>query len=359
MLTPNLESEIIVGTYEDYVVGYQIEVTQKSATNNGKKRIKTSDNKTAQISNGTNIPKSAHMSMEQSFAVRSHSGSVRCLAGSSSGSLLFSAGHDEMTNLFSLKKRKLVQTSEGAVTCASFVEDSHLICGSGEGNVYIYECKTSGMILVKTLKGHKAAITSIDTHPSGKVLLTLSRDKTMRTWNLIKGRCAYVTHLGLEAHIVRWSKSGDDFTIAADKDIYLYNSLGSLKQRVSLDKRVNSIEFMTCNLFVVATDSGKLEFFNSTKEGCKFIMKFDAHESRIKSVMCLTTTEDRAEQAPDEESGDSDNKTICLASASSDGTVKLWSIHKQHDTIMEPVELARVDVGARLTCMISSVRNPS
>lgn len=37
------------------------------------------------------------------------------------------------------------------------------------------------------LSGHKEAITSISIHPSGKLALSVSKDNTMKLWNLVQG----------------------------------------------------------------------------------------------------------------------------------------------------------------------------
>jgi len=36
---------------------------------------------------------------------------------------------------------------------------------------------------------------AISIHPSGKLALSVGKDKTMRTWNLITGKQAYVTNV--------------------------------------------------------------------------------------------------------------------------------------------------------------------
>lgn len=321
--------EILVGTYEDYVVGYHILKISSSA----KKKTKLSNghgdcNKTAKSKPDYII--------EQSFAVRGHSGSIKALAANTNGSLALSAGFDEMINLFGLKKRKLIQTLEAAFNCAAFVGNSHAIGGSEDGNIYIYECKGSSMALVKTLKGHKAGVYSISVHPSEKVLLSIAKDNSMRTWNLIKGRCAYVTNIKSQAHFVRWSKSGNEFMIAANNEVYLYNKSGILEHSIKLEKRVSSVEFLTNHVFIVASDSGSLEFFD-LKEGIS-LQKFQAHDARVKSVKSLTKL--------------SSPTTYLFATASSDGIVKLWSTCRPgHE---KPQELAKVDTGARLTCMTST-----
>lgn len=325
------EAEIIIGTYEDYVVGYRVDCVDSSGPK--RKKLRAENGGVGGKSDGD---KTKLYSLEQTFAVRGHSGSVRCLAANSNGSLAFSAGIDEVLNLFSLKRRKLLTNSEAAINCAVFVEN-YLICGSEDSNLYIYECIGSEMTKVKTLKGHKAPVTSVHAHPSGKVLLSTSKDNSMRTWNLIKGRCAFVSNI--KADLVQWSKSGDELVLAANNEVHLINKSGILEHSIKLEKLINSIEFITTNVFVVATSSGNLEFFD-LKKGVS-MMKFGAHDARIKSVKCLCNDNDQ-------ESSTSSSSTL-LATASSDGLVKLWSVDKPG--IEKPLELASVDTGARLTCM--------
>lgn len=43
------------------------------------------------------------------------------------------------------------------------------------------------------LSGHKEAITSISIHPSGKLALSVSKDNTMKLWNLVQGNTFAVT----------------------------------------------------------------------------------------------------------------------------------------------------------------------
>lgn len=322
------DAEILIGTYEDYVVGYHA-INVNEGSKRKKQKLVNGDH------NGGSETETPKFLLDQSFAVRAHSGSVRCIATNPAGSLLFSAGFDEVINLFSLKKRKLLQNKEIAINCAAFAGNKHLVCGSEDSNIYIYECRGSTMELVKTLKGHKMAVTSLSVHPSGKVLLSISKDDTMRTWNLIKGRSAFVTQIKAKSHLVAWSKTGQEFMIAANNEIYSYNNLGKLEHNIKLDKRINSIEFITDNIFIVSTDSGKLELMD-LKEGVSLV-KFEAHEARIKSLKYLNE----------------DDSTVRFASASSDGTVKLWSTNRTGK--MQPKQLASVDTGARLICMTTAV----
>lgn len=42
---------------------------------------------------------------------------------------------------------------------------------------------------------HCLGVNAIDIHPSSKLALTLGQNKTLRTWNLVKGRPAYTSNL--------------------------------------------------------------------------------------------------------------------------------------------------------------------
>lgn len=42
---------------------------------------------------------------------------------------------------------------------------------------------------------YRKPVNCISIHPTGKLALSVSKDMTLRTWNLIKGRSAYVTNL--------------------------------------------------------------------------------------------------------------------------------------------------------------------
>lgn len=330
-MADNREIELLIGTYEDYVLGYQLESIRPGS----KKRKRHQNNSVEAESNQID----SVVSLEQSFAVRSHSGSVKCLCRSADGVLAFSAGQDEMTNLFNLQRRKLLQTSESAINCALFIGNNHLVAGSESGNVHVYECKSSGYELAKTLHGHKESIVSMDAHPSGKILLSLSKDRTMRTWNLIKGRCAYVTQIKGNAHIVKWSKVGDDFLLIANNEMVVYNIDGSLRHTIRTDRRINSIEFLNDEIFVAATDSGQVYILDLNKE--EPVMKFQAHQTRVKSLSCF-------------EGENLDKSFMNLVTSSSDGAVKVWLIDVSFKS--KPEEVASIDIGARITCMVSCVR---
>lgn len=86
--------------------------------------------------------------------------------------------------------------------------------GSVGGDICIWKAD-GDWELMKTMKGHKAAVSSLAAHPSGSLALSVSRDKQMRLWDLGKGSCAYQAPLGAEGDVVGFFPSGDRYFIAS------------------------------------------------------------------------------------------------------------------------------------------------
>lgn len=62
--------------------------------------------------------------------------------------------------------------------------------------------------------GHKEMVNSLSIHPSGRLALSVSRDKTLYMWNLVEGRPAYRSRLTEAADVVLWSPDGLWYAIA-------------------------------------------------------------------------------------------------------------------------------------------------
>lgn len=86
--------------------------------------------------------------------------------------------------------------------------------GSVGGEICIWKAD-GDWELMKTMKGHKAAVNCLAAHPSGSLALSVSRDKQMRLWDLTKGSCAYQAPLGSEGDVVGFFPSGDTYFIAS------------------------------------------------------------------------------------------------------------------------------------------------
>ena len=190
-------------------------------------------------------------SLDQSFTNHAHTSSIRCL--SSCGKFIASGGVDEAVRIFNMKKRKDVGTlvqHDGTITNVEFYENNHLFTSSEDSSICIWNTKS--WECEKTLKGHRDAVNSISVHPSGKLLLSVSKDKTLTTWNLIKGRCAYVTNLKSISHLVVWSKKGTHFAVAIDKRVDIYDiSVAGIVYAIDFGHRVNCFAFLNVNIFAL------------------------------------------------------------------------------------------------------------
>lgn len=125
--------------------------------------------------------------------------------------------------------------------------------------------------MLRSLKGHSGRINSIDVHPSGKVALSVGKDKTLKMWDLMRGRGAASLALGVgelipyvhplddaysglarnvEAEKVKFSADGKHFAILTPHGIDVYTTV-----RVNGDPSISSL---TCPS-VVANDENRID----------------------------------------------------------------------------------------------------
>ncbi|KFM71634.1 p21-activated protein kinase-interacting protein 1-like protein, partial [Stegodyphus mimosarum] len=250
----NVIMEIVIGTYERFLLGYNLEL------------------------------ESEKFSLKQSFSEHSHLQSVRCIA--SNNKLLASGSIDERIQLYNMKTRKGLGTliqHNGTVTSLEFY-DSYLISSSEDKTICIWS--TKNWQCIKTLSGHKYAVNSISIHPSGKLALSVSRDKTLRTWNLIKGRSAYITNIKKVAELVRWSPDGSHFLVAFRNTIDVYSvESAAVVQTIDFKQKICDLTFIKDEIFAVGGESEDIHFYNM-KSG-ELIHTFNAHKCRVKALECV------------------------------------------------------------------------
>ncbi|CAG2121761.1 unnamed protein product [Medioppia subpectinata] len=168
-------------------------------------------------------------------------------------------------------------------------------------------------------------------------MLSVSTDKTLRTWNLIKGRCAYVTNIKAVAHIVQWSPSSALFAVVIDKRVDIYDiATGGVVHAIDYGKRVNSIVFLNNDVIAIGGDSNDIHLYDIPNKHT--IHTFTAHENRVKALQKTTTHADIT--------GDK----VWLISVSSDSYIKVWELDLT-ELKREPKLIASVDTTCRPTCM--------
>lgn len=81
----------------------------------------------------------------------------------------------------------------GSITHLSFPSRSHLISGSEDGTLCLFHARD--WTALRVLRGHKARVNSVAVHPSGKIALSVGKDKTLRMWDLMRGKGVASTKL--------------------------------------------------------------------------------------------------------------------------------------------------------------------
>ena len=181
-----------------------------------------------------------------SFGFHCSAGSMKTITVSKSGKYLVCGGMDERIRIFDMRLKKAVgelTTHTGTITSLKFFEDSYLISGSEDNTLCIW--RVYDWTCVHILGGHKSTINDLAIHPSGKIVLSVARDNTMKLWNLIEGRIAFTRRLKGSADKVAWDESGSHYLLVVNKEVQSYSSAdNSCTAIVVNDCRVNQALFM-------------------------------------------------------------------------------------------------------------------
>lgn len=157
------------------------------------------------------------------FYFTPHTQSIRCLA--QSRRYLASGGNDEHIRLYDLQKRKELGTllhHNGSVVVLKFFESKWLLSGAADGKICIW--RTKDWDVLAELKGHQGTVNDISIHPSGKLALSVSDDKTLRLWNLMTAKKASILKLGEAALKVNWTDDGEHYILGFDRRITVYKA---------------------------------------------------------------------------------------------------------------------------------------
>ncbi|KAM6948909.1 p21-activated protein kinase-interacting protein 1-like [Aplochiton taeniatus] len=293
--------ELLAGSYEQVSFGYRVCTDQKEWT------------------------------AKADFTHHAHTASVSAVA--TSERFIATGSKDETIQLYDKKKRiehGILQHHNGTISCLEFYGNSHLISGGEDGLICVWS--TMKWECLKSIRAHKGYVTSLSVHPSGKLALSVGTDKTLRTWNLVDGRSAFIKNIKQNAHIVRWSPDGDKYVVVVNNivDVYILET-ASLKGTIQNPLRISSIKFLTNSILAIAGDDETVRIYDVDTEKC--VGSFKAHETRVKAMDSFTL----------------DDYSV-LVTASNDGFIKMWKLHL-NETIEPPVLLGEVNTAARLTCL--------
>ncbi|KAJ1917206.1 60s ribosome biogenesis protein mak11 [Mycoemilia scoparia] len=254
------------------------------------------------------------------FILPAHTGCIKTI--SIGGRYLATGSTDETIKIYDIKKLREMGSlhhHSGTITCVKFHGQPHLLTTSEDGTISILRSKDWEVL--KTLKGHKSTVNSFDVHPSGKMALSVSKDRLAIVWNLMNGRKASKTKLYREGEIVQWSPEGDAYAIVTGNEIYLYKTAdAAVYSVIKHTHSITSIKYIKDSsssspedLLVVGSQSKLITVYKADKSGT-LVKSWVAHENRIKDVSTIEISDPSSELK---------SKRI-LVTASSDGKIKVW-----------------------------------
>ncbi|KAM9166030.1 p21-activated protein kinase-interacting protein 1 isoform 2-T2 [Pangshura tecta] len=241
------------------------------------------------------------------FTHHAHTASLSAVAVNNR--YVVTGSRDETIQIYDMKKKiehGALLHHNGTITCLEFYGNAHLLSGAEDGLICIWDTKRWECL--KSIKAHKGHVTSLSIHPSGKLALSVGTDKTLRTWNLVEGRSAFIKNLKQNAHIVKWSPSGEKYVVVITNKVDVYKlETASVSGSITTEKRISSVRFITDSVLAIAGDDEVIRLYDCDSQKC--LCEFKAHENRIKDIYSF------------EKEG-----LQVIVTASSDGYIKLWSL---------------------------------
>ncbi|ODQ78597.1 hypothetical protein BABINDRAFT_9358 [Babjeviella inositovora NRRL Y-12698] len=206
---------------------------------------------------------------------------------------LVTGSNDEQIKIYDLQKRKELGTlleHVGSVTSLTFSNEGAtldeanknqvinstsgktgkwLLSGSADGKIVIW--RTKDWEVFGQLKGHKERINDIAIHPSGRVAISVSDDKTIRLWNLMTAKKAAVLKmkgrdtLGESGQYVKWSLDGKHFLVGLVNKILLYTTAtAKIAKKIKFTQKImhfDTYKIDDTEYVVVGLGNGALEFY--------------------------------------------------------------------------------------------------
>ncbi|PFH50307.1 hypothetical protein AMATHDRAFT_145511 [Amanita thiersii Skay4041] len=353
---PPTSFKIVVGTYEKLLYGLNALVS------------------TNQTQNQDPIPHSQlEITLQPIFAFPAHVSCIKSVAASPQGGKWLATGSaDEIIKVWDLRRRKEVgglMHHQGSITHLHFPSRSHLLSASEDGTLCLFHARD--WTVLRTMKGHKARVNAVAVHPSGKVALSVGKDRTLRMWDLMRGKGCASTKLGKEGEIVRWSTDGSRFVVQSGSTMDVYDTSMKLLCIITHPSRLHDVKFCPRvsdpreEILLAGGEDGKLSVYEIPTDPDappRIIAQLVGHERRVKAVQTITI------QLPP--SYTPRRQTTFACTASSDGKIRVFDLaslpRSPHSSTESnnnaPVEIepvAEYDTkGTRLTCLTVADGDP-
>ena len=265
-------------------------------------------------------------SLELRFGFHCCVGSLRAVAVSKSGKYLVCGGMNERIQIFDLSINKsLGELSQhtGAITSLEFYGDSFLLSSGEDNAVCIW--RVNDWTCVHILGGHKNIVHDLSIHNSGKLALSVSKDNTLKLWNLVEGRCAYTRRIKSTqpATQVSWNNIGDHYLLVTGTNVQLYAAAdNSCTANLIQRSRVNKAAF-TPSISKIKDDVSSMVGINSGSRNGGHILIL----CEDRTLDLYTTTGDKVSsvQFPEEMKRTRD-MSVCRVNSKNQGDQYLYAI---------------------------------
>ncbi|KZV88192.1 WD40 repeat-like protein [Exidia glandulosa HHB12029] len=291
------------------------------------------------------------------FIFPAHTSCIKALAGSPGGKWLASGSADEIIKIWDLRRRKevggLVQ-HDGSITYLAFPTRSHLVSASEDGTICLFHARDWAVLRI--LKGHKGRVNCVAIHPTSKAALSVGKDRTIRMWDLMRGKGSASTKLGKEGEVIRWSRSGQLFAVTSHSTLDIFKTDMSIVSSFTHTSRLHDVRFAPRPdgagelMLVAAEDKCVLVYAlgdaesNHASSSPLLVAKLIGHANRVKSL--------------DVHVEEASPRRVFVVTVSSDGFVRLFDLSDAPSTLAEGAEPASIECissydtkGTRLTCV--------
>ncbi|KAF8324348.1 WD40-repeat-containing domain protein [Cantharellus anzutake] len=327
---------VVAGSYEKLLYG--LKGTFASAS--------SSKQKHGNSPSSSILSQFGEVSFEPLFIFPAHIGCVKAVAVSPEHwRWLVTGSMDETIKVWDLKRKKEVgglMQHTGSITQLAFPTRSHVMSSSEDGTIVLF--RTREWSVLRVFKGHTGRVNSFAVHPSGKVALSVGKDKMLRMWDMMRGKGKGATKLSKEAECVRWDTNGTNFAIAAGNGVDIYTTAMTVVTTINHPSRIHEIRFIkhpshssTRDLIFIAAEDKKISVYEpqehpATEEGISeagfrstwnYVLKAEliGHNNRVKAFDTLVVS-----MPSTDSKDDTPSSTRILASCSSDGNIHIYDL---------------------------------
>lgn len=254
--------------------------------------------------------------------IRDHKDAVRDVVVSNKGKLMASCSEDGIIKLWimtgsqKLNSQNISMDGIGyqAFRCLAFSQnDNYLAAGSFSGDIAVWNIsqKDPEPLL---LKGHKTIVNSLVFNRFNNRLISCSSDGTIREWNLDapSSGSKIIRSIDSKIYDIQFNPMNEGLAagLESGKVLYYMNYQSSVNPiEYPMEKPVMSVGFSLDGAFLVAGNThGGLKLWNLNKPSQPAI-EFFGHTSWISKIVFIP-------------------KTKSFASASFDGTIRIWDYEK-------------------------------